>query len=153
YLFDSTIRENLLLAANEATEEQMKSALEMAGLLETVEAMPLGLDTALVNQGQNLSTGEKQRLAIAQAILHNPQIFIADDITATLDVEAEETINHCLYRLRQGRTLVHITHRLRSVTEADIIYVLDHGSIVASGAHEQLLTEGGHYGQLWSRQQ
>lgn len=153
YLFNSTIRDNLLLAASGASEQQLKAALEMAGLLETVEAMPLGLDTPLVNQGQNLSTGEKQRLAIAQAILHNPQIFIADDITATLDVEAEETINHCLYRLRQGRTLVHITHRLTSVTEADLIYVLDRGTVIASGTHEQLLVESSYYEQLWSRQQ
>lgn len=152
YLFNATIRENLLLAAGEAAEEQLNAALEMAGLLDVVEALPQGLDTPLVNQGQNLSTGEKQRLAIAQAILHNPQIFIADDITATLDIEAEETINHCLHRLRQGRTLVHITHRLTSVTGADLIYVMDRGAIVASGTHEQLLAEGGLYEQLWRRQ-
>lgn len=153
YLFNTSIRENLLLAAEGATEEQLRSALEMAGLLETIDSMPLGLDTPLVNQGQNLSTGEKQRLAIAQAILHNPQIFIADDISATLDIEAEEVINRCLARLRQGRTLVHITHRLTSVTEADLIYVLDQGKIVASGTHEELLSTSSYYDQLWRRQQ
>ncbi|MCR8658848.1 ABC transporter transmembrane domain-containing protein [Paenibacillus sp. T3-5-0-4] len=153
YLFNATLRSNLLLGNADATLEEVGRALDMAGLSELIADLPQGLDTMIVNEGQNFSAGERQRIAIAQTVLRNPHIFIADDITAALDPEAESIINECLAKLSHNRTLIHITHRLHTIMRADFIYVLDRGQLVGSGTHDELLTTCAHYAQMWTRQQ
>lgn len=153
YLFNTTLRNNLLLGNADATSEEIAQALDMAGLSELIVNLPQGLDTIIVNEGHNFSAGERQRIAIAQTVLRNPHIFIADDITAALDPAAEAIINQCLVKLSRNRTLIHITHRLHTITDADYIYVLDKGQLVGSGKHDDLLVTCAHYEQMWTRQQ
>ena len=152
YLFKGTVRENLQIGRPNATDEELWVALEkmkLAGLLRQEK----GLDTSLSEQGANLSGGQRQRLALARALLHNSPVYIFDEATSNIDVESENDIMEEIHRLAREKTVLLISHRLANVTEAKSIYVMEKGSIVERGTHQQLLEKRGAYAALWSAQQ
>ncbi|WP_442871012.1 ABC transporter ATP-binding protein/permease [Acutalibacter muris] len=152
YLFKGTVRENLQMGKPNATDEELWVALEkmkLAGLLRQEK----GLDTSLTEQGANLSGGQRQRLALARALLHNSPVYIFDEATSNIDVESENDIMEEIHRLAREKTVILISHRLANVTEAKSIYVMEKGSIVERGTHQQLLEKRGAYAALWNAQQ
>ncbi len=152
YLFKGTVRENLQMGRPNATDEELWVALEkmkLAGLLRQEK----GLDTSLSEQGANLSGGQRQRLALARALLHDSPVYIFDEATSNIDVESENDIMEEIHRLAREKTVLLISHRLANVTEAKSIYVMEKGSIVERGTHQQLLERRGAYAALWNAQQ
>ena len=148
FLFNGSVRENLLIAREDATEEAMWNALRAANAEAFVEALPKQLDTNVGERGVKLSVGEKQRVAIARVILKNPPILLLDEATASVDTETEKLIQGALEQLMANRTSFVIAHRLSTVRNADRIYVLDHGKVVEEGDHETLLADDGIYAML-----
>ena len=152
YLFNTTLRENLLIARPDATDDQVEVALEMSGLSGFVETLPDGLETVVGERGAQLSGGQRQRIAIGRAFLKDAPILVLDEATSHLDVVNEQMVRGALDRLASDRTTLVIAHRLSTVMDADLIVVMDRGKIVESGTHSQLLERGGLYAQLVSHQ-
>jgi ABC-type multidrug transport system fused ATPase/permease subunit len=152
FLFEGTVRDNLLLAKEDATEEEIMDALEQACSRDFVDALPKRLDTNIGEKGIRLSQGEKQRLTIARVLLKNPPFVILDEATASVDTITERKIQEALDRLVQERTVLVIAHRLSTVRRADKIVVMKQGRIIESGSHEALIEQGGHYADLWRHQ-
>jgi ATP-binding cassette subfamily B protein len=152
HLFHETIRDNLLFANPKASEDDLKSALDSAQLSNLMANLPEGLDTMVGDRGYRLSGGEKQRLAIARVLLKHPDIVILDEATAHLDSESEKAIQQTLQTALIGRTSLVIAHRLSTVQSADQILVIDHGQIVESGTHAQLIKKKGLYAELYKTQ-
>jgi ATP-binding cassette, subfamily B, bacterial len=148
FLFNGTIRENLLFGRPEASEPEIWGALRAANAAEFVSRLPQGLDATVGERGVRLSVGEKQRISIARAILKDPPLLVLDEATASVDTETERQIQQALNRLLLGRTSFVIAHRLSTVRHADQILVLDRGQIVERGDHEQLLELDGVYAKL-----
>jgi ATP-binding cassette subfamily B protein/subfamily B ATP-binding cassette protein MsbA len=148
FLFNGSVRENLLLANREACEDQMWDSLKVANAYDFIKSLPEGLDTQVGERGVKLSVGEKQRVSIARALLRNPPILLLDEATASVDTETERLIQQALERLMEDRTSFVIAHRLSTVRGADNIYVLDNGKVVESGTHEDLLSMSGLYAEL-----
>src|SRR5713226_1183358 len=152
YIFNDTLRANLLLAGPGASEAKIEAAVEQAQLTEFVRQLPLGLKTWVGEQGLQLSGGERQRLAIARAFLKNAPILILDEATANLDPLTERALLDALDELTRGRATLQITHRLLAMERMDEILVLDHGRIVERGTHDGLLAMEGLYRQLFDVQ-
>ncbi|MDC0049968.1 ATP-binding cassette domain-containing protein [Verrucomicrobia bacterium] len=148
FLFNGTIRENLLIANRDATDEQMWKSLEVANASDFVMQLPQGLDTQVGERGVKLSVGEKQRVSVARSLLRNPPILLLDEATASVDTETERLIQEALQRLMQNRTSFVIAHRLSTVRGADRIYVLKDGEVIESGNHQDLLSQSGLYADL-----
>jgi ATP-binding cassette subfamily B protein len=152
FLFHASIRENLLYARPEATEEEMVAAARAAYIHDFIEGLPQGYETLVGERGHRLSGGEKQRVAIARVILKNPRVLILDEATSNLDSESEHLIQVALRPLFEGRTSLVIAHRLSTILAADVILVMDHGEVVEQGRHADLLKQDGLYARLYHRQ-
>ncbi|GAC1616497.1 MAG: thiol reductant ABC exporter subunit CydC [Ktedonobacteraceae bacterium] len=149
HLFNTTIRENLMLARPDATEEEMQAAARQAQLHDFVQTLPAGYDTQVGEQGLRLSGGERQRIAIARAFLKDAPILILDEPTVNLDAITERAVLRAINTLRRGRTTLLVTHRLAEMEMADEILVLQTGRVVESGTHGQLLQKEGLYWRMW----
>lgn len=152
WLFSGTIRENIAYGKQDATEEEIIAAAKKARAHNFIVKLPKGYDTMLSESGSELSQGQKQLLTIARAMLLDPPILILDEATSSVDTRTEVLIQQAFKRMMQGRTAFVIAHRLSTIQDADLILVMDKGSIVESGTHEQLLEKGGFYYSLYNSQ-
>ena len=152
YLFNDTLRNNVLLARTSATDAEIEAAIAKAALADFVESLPDGLDTLVGERGTRLSGGQRQRVAIARAFLKDAPILILDEATSHLDTVNEAAVHGALDRLKQDRTTVVIAHRLSTIRSADAVVVLDGGRVVETGAHGELLRNRGLYARLVATQ-
>ena len=151
FLFNGTIRENIAYGSPDATEEQIIDAARKANIHDYVEALEKGYDTDVGEGGDLLSTGEKQLISFARAILCDPRIAILDEATSSIDTLTERWIQEAIDKLMEGRTSFVIAHRLSTIRKADVILVVDDGKIVERGSHAELMKKRGHYYNLYTR--
>ncbi|MDO3645508.1 ABC transporter ATP-binding protein [Nocardia mangyaensis] len=153
YLFDGTIRENVLIARPDATEAQLAAAAARARVDEIVDRLPEGWDTTVGEGGAALSGGERQRISLARALLKDAPVVLLDEATSALDAENEAAIRAATTALTEGRTVLVIAHRLDTVRAADRIVFLEHGRVAETGTHDELLAAGGRYADFWTEQE
>ena len=151
-LFSGTIRDNLRFGKEDATDAEIMEALDLVSARGVVERLEKGLDTDVGEGGDLLSTGEKQLICFARAVLADPKILVLDEATASVDTLTEQRIQAAIGKVIKGRTSIVIAHRLSTVVDSDIILVVNDGKIIERGRHEELLAAGGHYSRLWKRQ-
>jgi ATP-binding cassette subfamily B protein len=152
FLFSATLGENIAFGVKDASETEIRRAAEIAGLGPDVAGFPEGLKTVVGERGITLSGGQKQRTAIARAVLRDPRILILDDALASVDTATEERILNGLAGVMRGRTTILISHRVSTIRNAQVIFVIEHGELVAQGSHAELLAEGGYYADLYEKQ-
>jgi ATP-binding cassette subfamily B protein len=152
FLFNLTIRENLRLGRADATDAEVETAARAAEIHQAIMEMPEGYDTMVGERGGTLSGGQRQRLAVARALLNDPEILILDEATSALDPVTEEAISATLEQVGRSRTVLMVSHRLASVRHMDRIVVLDHGRIIEAGRHDELMKKDGLYVELWRKQ-
>jgi ATP-binding cassette, subfamily C, bacteriocin exporter len=152
FVFNGTISDNIALGAPGATQDEITKAARAAGLEEFIGQLPERFETVIGERGANLSGGQRQRLAIARALLRKPEILIFDEATSHLDTATEQAIQENLRNTLAGKTVVLVAHRLSTVKNADVIYVMHHGRVVEEGTHRQLLARQGRYWSLWRAQ-
>jgi ATP-binding cassette subfamily B protein len=152
YLFSGTIRDNIKYGRLDATDDEMKNAAKMANADDFIRRLPKGYDTELAESGSNISQGQRQLLAIARAILAEPSILILDEATSNVDTRTELHIQEAMRKLMSGRTSFVIAHRLATIRDADQIMVIDNGTIVEKGSHEELTAKEGRYHELYTLQ-
>ena len=152
YLFNESLRENILIARPEADDAALEAAIENASLRDFVDSLPQGLDTPVGERGVRLSGGQRQRVAIARAVLKDAPVLVLDEATSHLDAVNEQVVRDALERLMRDRTTIVIAHRLSTVRNADLIVVMDEGRVAELGTHETLLREGGLYSHLVGHQ-
>ena len=153
HLFAGTLRENLLMAAPEAADDELWAALELTHIADFVREQPGGLDMPIAPDAANLSGGQRQRLAIARALLRNTPIYIFDEATSSVDAESEAVILDTIRELAQSATVIMITHRMANAVTADQVVVFDHGRVAETGTHAALMARGGVYADLFRAQQ
>ena len=152
-LFSRSVKENILFGNNEATEEELERAIDLAAFRKDLEMLPEGLETLVGEKGVALSGGQKQRISIARALIKNPEILILDDSLSAVDAKTEKRIIDNIRELRKDKTTIITTHRMSAVQHADHIIVLDEGRMIEEGTHEQLLSNEGWYKEQYLRQQ
>lgn len=152
FLFQGTIRENIMCSRPDATEEELNKVLDEAYLTDFLKTLPLGLDTTIGERGMTLSGGQKQRVSIARAMLKNAPLVILDEATSALDNKSEKVVQKALDKLMQSRTTIVIAHRLSTIQDADVIMVINNGSVVEQGNHATLLAKNGAYASLYNSQ-
>ncbi len=152
YLYKGTVRDNLRMGRPSATDADLWNALEAVKLADFLRSEN-GLDTRLTSRGENFSGGQRQRLALARALLHDSPVYIFDEATSNIDVESENDIMALVHELAKTKTIILISHRLANVVQSDRIYVMDKGNVTEAGTHEELLKNNDHYAQLWNAQQ
>ncbi len=148
YLFPDTIRMNITLGREDITEEQVIDVCKALHIDHVFQALPCGYDTEVGERGITLSGGQRQRLALARSILHNPEVLLLDEATSALDLETERRVLNSIDTIREGKTTIVIAHRLSTVKNADLIFVMDKGQIVEQGSHKELMKQGRVYKQL-----
>jgi subfamily B ATP-binding cassette protein HlyB/CyaB len=153
FLFSGTIRENISMAAPNASMELIMQVARIAGAHDFISEMPMGYDTYVEERGSSLSGGQKQRIAIARALIMNPNILIFDEATSSLDYESERIIQQNLNLIRKRRTVIFIAHRLSVMRDCDMVIVIDRGKIVETGNHESLMQTNGLYAYLYKQQE
>ena len=152
YLFKGSVKDNLLMGKKDASVEEMENALKLVNLSDFINTQE-GLDTLVLDKGSNFSGGQRQRLAIARALLHDTPIYIFDEATSNIDVESEEMIMEVIHNLgKSSKTVILISHRLANVVASDKIYMLSGGNIVESGNHAELMDKGRYYKNLYEQQ-
>jgi len=151
-LFSGTILENIKYGRLEASDEEVVLAAEAANAHKFIDSLPKGYETEIGERGVTLSVGQRQRIAIARALLKDPSILIFDEATSNIDSESESLIQDALRRVAKGRTLIVIGHRLSSIIDADRIVVIENGGIAEEGTHEVLMSKGGAYNRLYEAQ-
>ncbi len=152
HLFSGSVRENIRYGRLDATDEEVEQAAKLVSAHETILHMENGYDSDVGEGGDHLSTGEKQLVSFARAVLADPRIFVLDEATSSIDTHTEELIQHAISTLLENRTSFLIAHRLSTIRKADLILVVRHGKIVEQGSHQQLLDAGGYYHDLYTRQ-
>lgn len=152
FLFGDTIAENIAYGREGASMDEIRQAAKLAAADEFIESLPNGYDTKVGERGVKLSGGQKQRIAIARVFLKNPPVVIFDEATSALDTQTEKMVQATLDDLARNRTTIIIAHRLSTVRNADCIYVLDHGRLLESGNHEELIRKKGKYYELYEAQ-
>ena len=152
FLFSATLGQNIAFGVKDAPEAEIRRAAEIAGLATDIDGFPEGLQTVVGERGITLSGGQKQRTAIARAVLRDPRILILDDALASVDTATEERILTELAGVMDGRTTILISHRVSTIRNADLIFVIEHGELVAEGSHAELLERGGYYADLYEKQ-
>jgi len=152
FLFQASIRENILYGRPEASEEDLLEACRAANLSETLARLPEGLDTQVGDSGSRLSGGQAQRVTIARALLKDAEVLLLDEATSALDSASESQVQEALENLMVGRTTFVIAHRLGTIRGADRILVLEDGRVIEQGTHESLIQLGGSYAQMWALQ-
>jgi ATP-binding cassette subfamily B protein len=151
-LFNMSIRENIRLGKEGATDEEVEQAARKAEIHRYIMSLPQKYDTAVGERGDTLSGGQRQRIAIARAIVRNPSVLLLDEATSALDQTTEAAINKTLLKLARGRTMIFSTHRLTSVVDMDEIIVISGGRAIERGSHQELLAANGVYRRLWDDQ-
>src|SRR5487761_1380664 len=151
YLLHASVAENLRFAKPDATDAELVAAAKVAQIHDHLQALPDGYDTVVGERGYRFSGGEKQRLAIARAVLRDPPVLVLDEATSALDTQTEQAVQEAIDAASAGRTTITIAHRLSTIRDADEIMVLDHGEIAERGTHAELLALGGHYAALVDR--
>jgi len=152
FLFNMSIRENIRLGRADATDAEIEAAAKNAEIHDFIVTLPDGYNTLAGERGSRFSGGQRQRLAIARAVLRDPALLILDEATSSLDPSTEAAINATFNRIASGRTVISVTHRLSSVTQADWIFVMHQGQIAEQGRHDRLIEAGGRYSSMWRRQ-
>jgi len=147
-LFDDTVRANIAYGKLDASDEEIIEAAKASASHTFIQNLPQGYDTVVGEQGVRLSGGQRQRLSIARAMLKNAPILLLDEATSSLDTESERQVQTALNKLMEGRTSVVVAHRLSTIFDCDWIYVLDGGSIIEQGQHDDLMSLGGAYAKL-----
>jgi ATP-binding cassette subfamily B (MDR/TAP) protein 7 len=150
-LFNETVEYNIRYGRLDASDEEVREAAKYAAIHDQIIRFPQGYQTMVGERGLKLSGGEKQRIALARAFLKQPGVALLDEPTSALDSSTEQSILEGLFGLAEGRTCVVVAHRLSTAARCDKIVVLDHGCVVESGSHEELLALGGKYAELWSQ--
>jgi ABC-type multidrug transport system fused ATPase/permease subunit len=152
FLFEGTIRENILFPRPNSSEQDLQNAVKAAYVNEFTDRFEKGLETVIGERGVKLSGGQRQRIAIARAILANPRVLILDEATSNLDTESESFVQDSLRNLLQGRTTFVIAHRLSTIRQADQILVIENGNIQERGKHQELIDKKGRYFELYTYQ-
>jgi len=150
HLFTGTIMDNIRYGKLDATDEEIYAAAQLAHADQFIKMLPKGYDTMLTNDGEELSQGQRQLLAIARAAVADPPVLILDEATSSIDTRTEQIVQQGMDNLMKGRTVFVIAHRLSTIRNSDAIMVLEHGRIVERGSHEELIKEKGIYYQLYT---
>jgi ATP-binding cassette subfamily B protein len=149
FLFAGTMRDNVAFARPDASDDDVRRAVEAVGLAPLVDSLPDGIDTEVHERGVSLSSGERQLLALARAFLAEPRVLVLDEATSNLDLQSETLVEAALDVVLEGRTAIIVAHRLSTAMRADRIVVVDQGRILEVGAHEELLARGGRYAEMF----
>ena len=149
FLFSDTIRNNITLHDEEYTDEEINQVCEYVNADSFINKLEKGLDTPVLEKGDNFSQGQRQLLSFARTVLHKPQILILDDATANIDTETEKLIQDSLEKIKNIGTMLVVAHRLSTIQNADQIIVLNHGEVIEKGTHQSLLKQKGYYHKLY----